>query len=279
MHIEKNILLKRIDKKPILIDTFCSKDKINQPIVIFCHGYKGFKDWGAWDLMAKRIAEAGFSFIKFNFSHNGGTVDNPIDFPDLEAFGHNNYTKELDDLKAVMDWAQDYFKNKASINSNHIHLIGHSRGGGITILKASEDDRVKKLVTLASVSDFGSRFGTENEIQQWKENGVKYVQNGRTKQQMPHYYQFYEDFQANINRLHIASAAKQLEIPILIIHGDKDTSVSINEAYNIHKWCTTSQLEIIEGSDHVFNTQHPWNRDKLSPELEASCKSIINFIA
>jgi pimeloyl-ACP methyl ester carboxylesterase len=279
MHIEKNILLERVNKKTILIDTFYNTNKTDQPVVIFCHGYKGFKDWGAWDLMAKQIAEAGYCFIKFNFSHNGGTVDNPIDFPDLEAFGQNNYTKELDDLKDVMDWVQVYFRKNASIDTNRIHLIGHSRGGGIAILKASEDDRVKKLVTLASVSDFGNRFGTENEIQEWKENGVKYVQNGRTKQQMPHYYQFYEDFKTNEVRLHIQSAAKQLDIPTLIIHGDKDTSVRIQEAYNIHKWSKTSQIEIIEDADHVFNTKHPWQSNSLSENLDKIVRLIIKFLA
>lgn len=279
MHIEKNILLERVNNKPILIDTFHNPNKTDQPVVIFCHGYKGFKNWGAWDLMGQKIAASNHCFIKFNFSHNGGTVDNPIDFPDLEAFGHNNYTKELNDLKDVMDWVQIYFKNNPSIDINHIYLIGHSRGGGIAIIKASEDDRVKKLVTLASVSDFGNRFGTENEIQEWKESGVKYVQNGRTKQQMPHFYQFYEDFKANKARLHIQSATKQLNIPTLIIHGDEDSSVSINEAYNIQKWYSKSELKIVKNSDHVFNTRHPWEYPELSVELESVCESIINFIS
>ena len=278
MQIKKNIILKRTNKKPILLDTFYSEDKTNQSVVVFCHGYKGFKDWGAWDLMAEHIAKAGFCFIKFNFSHNGGAIENPIDFPDLAAFGNNNYTKELDDLNDVLDWVQNHFKDNPHININQINLIGHSRGGGIAILKSLEDNRVTKLITLASVSDFGSRFGTEDEIQEWKENGVKYVLNGRTKQQMPHYYQFYEDFVANEKRLHIESATKQLEIPMLIIHGDNDTSVSLDEANTLHQWNPKSQLEIIAEADHVFNTSHPWDKETLSTELESVLKRIINFI-
>ena len=30
-----------------------------------------------------------------------------------------------------------------------------------------------------------------------EKDGVKYVVNGRTKQQMPHFIQFYEDFKQN----------------------------------------------------------------------------------
>jgi len=59
MRIEKNIILNRTNRKPILIDTFYTEEKTNQPVILFCHGYKGFKDWGAWNLMAESLAKAG----------------------------------------------------------------------------------------------------------------------------------------------------------------------------------------------------------------------------
>jgi len=279
MHIEKNIILERIDKKPILIDTFYTEALIDQPIVIFCHGYKGFKDWGAWNLMAEGISNAGFCFIKFNFSHNGGTMENPIDFPDLEAFGNNNYTKELEDLNDVIYWLKTKFENNKHINTNQITLIGHSRGGGIAILKASEDIRITKLITLASVSDFGSRSTLTDELETWKETGVKYVLNGRTKQKMLHYYQFYLDFKANEERLHIESAVKRLQIPMLIIHGDNDTSVELKDAKELHKWNPDSKIYIIESADHVFNTKHPWPKNDVSNELNEAMKEILYFLA
>ena len=50
------------------------------------------------------------------------------------------------------------------IDIQNITVIGHSRGGGISIIKASEDQRITKLITWASVSDYGSRFGSEEEV-------------------------------------------------------------------------------------------------------------------
>ena len=255
MQIDKNFVLHRTNKKPILLDTFYSEKFSNQPIVIFCHGYKGFKDWGAWNLMAKSIAEAGICIIKFNFSHNGGTMENPIDFPDLEAFGNNNYSLELDDLNDVINWVTKTFKDNPFVDTKNLVLIGHSRGGGITILKSSKDERIKKLITLASVCDFSKRTATIGNLEEWKELGVKYVLNGRTKQKMPHYYQFYEDFKANEKLLDIEAAEKQLQIPHLIIHGNNDTSVSIDEAYILHEWNPNSQLEIIETADAMQETR------------------------
>lgn len=285
MTITKNIVIKGIHNKPILVDVFYNSNNTQKPIIIFCHGYKGFKDWGAWNIMAETFAEAGFYFLKFNFSHNGGTVKQPIDFPDLEAFGNNNYTKELDDLDVVINWVCDNSSLKNEANINSISLLGHSRGGGIVSIKAEEDTRIKKLITLASVCDFKKRFNatslfneTSNAFLLWKQTGVMYVENGRTKQQMPHYFQFYKDFVKNENRLTIKRAVKNLKIPQLIIHGSGDTSVSVEEAKSLHKWNPNSKLHIIEGANHVFGTCHPWEKDSLSIQLQKAIDLIIAFL-
>ena len=91
----KNILIEsRFHDKPIVTDVFYLKNNVKKPIVIFCHGYKGYKDWGAWNLVAEAFVKSDCFFIKFNFSHNGGTAENPIDFPDLEAFSENSFTTD-----------------------------------------------------------------------------------------------------------------------------------------------------------------------------------------
>ena len=278
MTIQKNIIIEGKHNKPILVDVFYTEDNSPKPIVIFCHGYKGFKDWGAWDLMANAFAEAGFCFIKFNFSHNGGTVEQPIDFPDLDAFGKNNYTKELDDLETVIDWCFNNDPIKPIGDLENIGLIGHSRGGGIVTIKAEEDSRIQKVVSLAGVCDFGKRTATIGDLEQWKTEGVKYVLNGRTKQQMPHYYQFYEDFIANKERLNIKRAVSHLKIPYLIVHGNADTSVLIDEAYQLHKWNNNSELHIVEGANHVFGAHHPWLEKKMPTLLLTATYKIINFL-
>jgi uncharacterized protein len=64
----------------------------NGQLIIFVHGFMGFKDWGAWHLVQEYFTEKGFAFCKFNLSHNGGTVQNGIDFPDEESFARNTYS-------------------------------------------------------------------------------------------------------------------------------------------------------------------------------------------
>ncbi|AUP79609.1 alpha/beta hydrolase family protein [Flavivirga eckloniae] len=275
---KKNSVIDGKHEKPILIDVTYTSNNINKPIIIFCHGYKGFKDWGSWNLMANAFAEAGFCFIKFNFSYNGGTIEQPIDFPDLEAFGNNNYTKELDDLESVIDWVFKSNDIKSIGDINNLSLIGHSRGGGIVLIKAEEDPRVKNVISLASICDFGKRTATIGDLESWKKDGVKYVLNGRTKQQMPHYYQFYENYIKNEERLTIKRAVSNLQIPYLIVHGDADTSISIQEAEKLHEWNPKSQLKIVEGANHVFGASHPWKKDILPIHLQKVIQITLSFL-
>ena len=273
-----NHVLRDHNKKPIVFDLFYKKNNIKKPIVIFCHGYKGFKDWGAWNLMGKEFALNNFFLLKFNFSHNGGTEENPIDFPDLDAFGNNNFSHELDDLDRVLAYLN---KKEISeeIDLDNITLIGHSRGGGSALIKASENPIIKRVITWAGVSDFKSRFneGTSG-FKKWKKKGVMYVENSRTKQMMPHFFQFYKDFKKNEARLNVQSAVENLKIPYLVVHGTNDQSVLPFEGDNLFSWNKKNKMEKIKDADHVFSARHPWESDELPNDLKKVIYISIDFI-
>lgn len=278
MITKRNLILSNKNKKPILYDLYYKESPSSIPLVIFCHGYKGFKDWGAWHLVAEAFANAGFCFLKLNFSHNGGTIEQPIDFPDLEAFAENNFSHELDDLNRIINSISSGNENIQQ-NISTISLIGHSRGGGTVLIKAEEDKRINKVVTWASVCDFKARFQENTpEFENWKSNGVTYVENSRTKQNLPHNFQFYEDFKANEERFTIKRAVKSLNIPLLILHGEEDPTVSVKEAQAIHSWNSDSILKIIPGADHVFGAKHPWELDTMPNDLEKVVRATIDFL-
>jgi uncharacterized protein len=244
--------------KPITLDVTFTPNGFQKPVVIFVHGFKGFKDWGHFNKVANSFAREGFTFLKFNFSHNGTSPESLSEFIDLEAFGQNNYIIELDDLKKVIDWVVQFSKLKKEIDSSKIYLIGHSRGGGICILKSNEDKRVKKLVTWASVSDFINR-NKKRTIETWKKDGVVYASNTRTGQEMPMYLQFYEIMMSNKERLNILRAAGNLAIQYLIIHGTSDEAVPFQEAENLHKSAKFSKLFTVPGANHTFGISHPYS--------------------
>jgi len=164
----------------------------------------------------------------------------------------------------------------AEIDPVQIYLLGHSRGGAISILKAAEDSRVKKIVTWAAVSDFISR-NKQSTIDSWKEMGVVHTFNARTKQQMPLYYQFYENLQNNKERLNILKAASRLSIPFLIIHGTDDEAVSAKDAQDLHKACKHSQLYLMEGAKHTFGAKHPFEAEDFPEHAKLTIKKTIEF--
>ncbi len=245
----------------------------NGELIVFVHGFMGFKDWGAWKLMQNYFTEKGFGFCKYNATHNGGTIENGIDFPDEQAFGENTYSKELNDLISVMDWLE----TKINVPYN-VNLIGHSRGGGIVLLASNEDKRIHRTITLAAICDIGSRFPFGEALEEWKNRGVRYVANSRTKQNLPNYYSLYEDFKANEERLNIQKSCESITIPVLVIHGDQDTSVPISEGKQIANWLNT-ELITIPATDHVFGAIHPWEKEELPEKLELICDKIYHFIS
>jgi len=244
----KNIPLVGKHSKPIVTDFIYSDTSEPKPVVVFCHGYKGYKDWGAWQLMLKEIAKQGNFVVAFNFSHNGGTIEQPIDFPDLEAFGNDNFSKQQDDLQSVIDEVlSSEFKFASHVNVNSVTIIGHSRGGAMAMIKAAEENKITKVITLASVSTYETSFPKGEELEKWEKEGVRYITNGRTKQEMPLYYQLFENFKENNAEL-IHSKSKKSEYFIL------DT-------------------------DHVFGAKQPWGSSKMPEALEITTKKIIEFLS
>ena len=267
-----NTIIQGSSTKDILIDTTLSEHNASNKVIIFSHGFKGFKDWGPFNKIAEHFASNGFVFVKFNFSYNGTSIDNPCDFVDLDAFGNNNFCKELDDLGVVISWVKNEFSNPK------ITLFGHSRGGAISMLKSVEDDGILNVVSWASPSNFLAKLPVYEKAEKWKATNVAYVYNGRTKQNMPLYYQFYENCVANAQRLDIKKAVSNMKVPHLHVHGDADPTVLIDEAHNIKNWNPKTQLHIIKGANHVFDGAHPYNLTAFPKDLKEAIDTTINFL-
>jgi len=280
IHSIKNIIINGSADKPISLDIFLPGNNKPAPVVMYAHGFNGFKDWGNFDLVAEKFAMHGFVFVKFNFSHNGTSPDKPEAFVDLEAFGNNNYSKQLEDLRLVTDWVCDAGNiYQEFIDTNQLSLVGHSMGGGIAILFAARDIRIKKLITWASISECKTPWGSwpDSVMQEWKATGVQYYTNGRTRQQLPLYYQLYEDYVQNEDQFNIEHAIKSLDIPILVCHGTLDNAVPFESALALKRWQPDATVFTVE-SDHVFGRSHPWHDILLPSAMEAVVEASLQFL-
>jgi pimeloyl-ACP methyl ester carboxylesterase len=238
---------------PILIDVRTSDRTTARPAVLIVHGFKGFKDWGMFPILAERLARSGFSAVSFNLSGSG--VDQAGEFSHPQRFGHNTWSIELQDITRVMDALSEGRLGLAA--TTRFGFVGHSLGGGAGILLASRDPRIRALVTWAAVSR-PQRWPTQ--VEEWRARGELEIVNSRTGQVLPMYIDRLEDIEENPDLLDISAAAERVTIPWLLLHGTGDTSVPVEEGEALAAAAPpqTTRAMFFDGANHTFGAVHPF---------------------
>ncbi len=224
------------------------------------------------NLIAQAFAEAGFAFVKFNFSHNGTSPSRLTDFVDLESYSKDSYLKRQFDLKCIMDFLESPHP-EINLDLNRISLIGHSRGGVDAILFTKADARIKKLITWASVDHARTPWNklSSGEMSQWKAKGQFTRKNSRTNQDLPISYSLFEEYQEHKATLDVEQAARAIQVPWLIVHGDEDEAVFVKAAYELKSWQPEASVLVMPNTGHTFDRSHPWDKPDLP---EASIKKV-----
>jgi len=229
--------------------------------VIVCHGFKGFAHWAFFPYLARTLARDGLNAITFDFSGSGIGADRES-FTEPEAFAHNTFSRELEDLELV----EDYGRRRKWIHGK-FGLFGHSRGGGMAILyAAAQAADVSSLVTWAAIS-YPNRWSPEDVIT-WRRVGHTQITNSRTGQVMRLETDLLDDVELHgKTKVNIEAAAAKIKAPWLIIHGSADDTVPSSEAEHLHSLSKgMSTLRLIEGGNHGFSATHPLN--EVPPVLE-----------
>ena len=268
---KEQFILSGAEDKTITGDITYDPSATHQPSILFVHGFKGFKDWGAHHIMASQFAAQGFRYIKFNLSHSGVTQEKPNDVTDLEAFASNTISIELKDLDTAINYVAHTFPLQP------IYLIGHSRGGGLVILKGATDERITKIVTWSSVSDFSSIWKKEQE-EEWLSRGQIFVENARTKEKMPLSSTLLKDYREHQEEFNLIHAAAGITIPWLILHGDDDVNVDFSVAQQLAQAQPNAKLQKIEGANHVYGASHPYPATDLTPHLQEVFEKTLQFL-
>ena len=228
--------------------------------VVVVHGFKGYKDWCFFPHAADRLAGDGHAVITFNFSRNGVGSDLQS-FSELEKFAADTLTLEVEELRLILDGVFD--GSLLGAPPQRVGLLGHSRGGGTSVVAAAEDGRVASLVTWAAIATF-DRW-TDEAKKTWRRDGRIWIPNLRTRQQMPLDLTLLEDFERNRDRLDILAAARRLEMPWLVVHGTDDDTVDAKDALALAEGGPDVEVRWIEGAGHTFQARHPF--ESTPPEL------------
>ncbi|MEM1441860.1 MAG: alpha/beta fold hydrolase [Verrucomicrobiota bacterium] len=198
-------------------------------LCIIGHGVTGNKDrpWAVG--LAEALEEAGINALRFSFAGNGESEG------DFEAC---TISKEVKDLKAIVDVADDE-------GYHRVCYIGHSMGGAVGVLSAVKDERIQLLISLSGMvhtkkfceTEFGDQKPGKGFM--WDEKDCPLSQ-------------AYVDDMAKIDS--VISKTEKIEVPWLIVHGDADDVVPVEEGREIYQAAyEPKDLVILEGVDHVYS--------------------------
>jgi alpha-beta hydrolase superfamily lysophospholipase len=217
-------------------------------LVVLVHGFKGFKDWGFFPWLAQRLVQHRLAVCRFNMSR-GGIGENPESFDRLDLFEGDTYSIELADLRSAVALAQREFPHLPTF------LLGHSRGGGVAILGAEAVPNLHGVVAWSPIAHVDRWDEATKKL--WRERGYVEVVNARTKQVMRTSTASLDDAEKNRERLDILRAAERLSAPLLVVHGQRDDSVSCDEGREIASRAADASFMLIERAGHTFNSIHP----------------------
>ena len=229
------------------------------PILLIIHGFRGSKNWGFFPTIAEEFAQNGSIVLTWNMSLNGYSKNSQyIDQPD--NFARNTITQEMVDTQSIIDSIlQDDRIISGDIRSHwngDIHVLGHSRGGGIGILISAENPSIKKLALWNTISRFG-RF-TERQKKLWSDTGTFPIDETEDGKVIAMNYTYISDLEFHSDEYSPLRAITEVSADILIVHAEQDMTVPIREAHALQEKSHSAHMHSIPQAGHIFGCTHPF---------------------
>jgi len=266
--VVRELKIRGTGRLPVRADLRRSHARETAPLIVVCHGFLGYKRWGFFPYLSERLAEAGFHVLTMSFSMNGVNEETGL-FTRPGEFAKNTVSTELTDLREVLAHVQSGALARDGVESGPWGLFGHSRGGAAAILVSHEFDRVRSIVTWSTPGTL-DRYTARRKVH-WQRDGALVFTDERSAEPLRLDYAYYEDIDAHREAFDIPTAAGALAIPHLMVHGERDTAVTLREtrALLAAPRRFAGRLEIIRGAGHTFNVTHPMRRPTLAVEQAA----------
>jgi dipeptidyl aminopeptidase/acylaminoacyl peptidase len=190
-------------------------EKKSPPCVIASHGLLSSKDSEKYIALGDRLSQEGIALLRFDFRGIGESEGRIED---------DTVSRRIMDLGSAID----FIRSRRDLG-NRIGLLGSSLGGYVSLIKASQVEKIRAIVIWATpfhLDDLKSNKGAEGHP-------------------LPE-EAFFEDL------------PKHRLLPLLpkvsnctVIHGEKDELVPVDQAWEIFDSLgTPKEIHILEGADH-----------------------------
>lgn len=245
------------------------------PLVIIVPGFLGFKDWGFYPVVSKALVDAGFAVARINHS-TGGIGESGEVYSDLESLSKMHVRWDLLDIEVLISSIRKHkISSSDRVDLERIGMVGHSKGGGISILYAAKDPVVRAIVTINGVSEF-LRIPHEK-VREIIKNGVFEKVLPGTMINMKFKVDFWKEILESPEEYDIKEALKRTEASVLFLQSENDEIVTIDEAKVLFDSATGNKnLKFLPGADHNLGCKVLCS--EITTGLENVCNEVVNWM-
>ena len=201
--------------------------------VILCHGMESSKESLKLIRLGDSLSRAGFTVLRFDFT---GAGESSGEFECITC------TRHVEDLAA----AHALLKERGLAQ---VGVIGSSMGGTTALMYAGGAEGVAALVTLAGPIDpreLIERDFPPKAIALWRAQGFIEFNGHRLN----------TDFLEEAMTIDVAETVARITCPVLVIHGDADATVPVEQGRALHAALPgEKELCILPGADHRFTRE------------------------
>lgn len=195
--------------------------------VIFYHGFTGDRIGRhfLYSQFAERFCAEKVDFYRFDFAGSGESDG---------SFDRMTMSGEIDDACAIFDFV------KATKKYDRVFVMGSSMGGFVATVM-TEAREVDGLILLAPAADMPMLIGAG--LDQAERFDERYIYGGLLLR---------PDFLEDLKLYDCYKSAKKYNGPVLIVHGDRDETVSEESNHRLTSCFSNGHFVSIPFADHNF---------------------------
>ena len=217
-----------------LVGILSHSDSISQqPIVIMCHGFTSKKESKVYVQMQEILMSHNLASLRFDFFGHGESGG---------KFEEITVSEGVDNALSAIAFVKEKGYTK-------IGLFGSSFGGLVGLMVGAQSPKLFVLALKSPVSNFKDKLNVKGfgDLDDWKKAGYTYYED-KPYPKCKVNHSFVDDWENNDGYV----AAETISIPTLIVHGDADKVVPVEQSKKTVGLLKNGKLEIIPGAGHPY---------------------------